>query len=143
MASSLHFTGTNNFFDNVKSGNSGGGAICIINNAYNNVTLTFNGANNFIGNSAYRGGAIRTSHNVVLTFIGNNFLNNSAGWGGAFDIYDNVVLTFNGNNITEQSMLGLTLGLGLTVDCNTFRITSSICSLQHLLFHTEHKDQEM
>ena len=50
--SSLHFTGINNFFDNVNNADgSVGGAIHIADNA----VLTFNGINNFIGNLANYG----------------------------------------------------------------------------------------
>ena len=75
VASSLHFAGTNNFFNNVnyRKTTSGwaegviGGAIYISNNA----VLIFNGTNNFINNSAKgHGGAISASVNTVLTFTG-------------------------------------------------------------------------
>ena len=80
VASSLHFTGTSNFFDNVKSANKkqkhahGGGATYVT----NNTVLNFHGTNNFINNSANnKGGAIYTTHNTVLTFTGtSNFINN-------------------------------------------------------------------
>ena len=108
VASSLHFTGTNNFFDNVKSTNKmdehahGGGAAYVT----NNTVLNFHGTNNFINNSANnKGGAIYTSHNTVLTFTGtSNFMSNYVhrgsvhGTGGAIYTHDNVVLTFNGTN---------------------------------------------
>ena len=58
VASSLHFTGTNNFFDNVNSANEkrkyGGNALGVGGAIYisNNAALIFNGANNFVNNSA-------------------------------------------------------------------------------------------
>ena len=70
VASLLHFTGTSNFIDNVKSTRKkqnhahGGGAIYVT----NNTVLNFHGTNNFINNSANnKGGAIYTSHNTVLS----------------------------------------------------------------------------
>ena len=108
VASSLHFTGTSNFFDNVKSANKkhkhaqGGGATYVTNNS----VLNFHGTNNFINNSANnKGGAIYTSHNTVVTFSGtSNFISNyvhrgsELGAGGAIYTHGNAVLTFNGNN---------------------------------------------
>ena len=112
VASSLHFNGTNNFFDNVKSAMlangrtvGGGGAIHI-----NNTALTFHGKNNFINNSAGFGGAIYTSPNTVLTFHGsNNFIGNSAdNDGGAILTSHGTILTFNGttNFINNSVLLG-------------------------------------
>ena len=107
ISSSLHFTGTSNFFDNVKSTNKkhehahGGGATYVTNNS----VLNFHGTNNFINNSANNeGGAIYTSHNTLLTFTGtSNFINNyvhrgSVRTGGAIYIHGNAVLTFNGTS---------------------------------------------
>ena len=106
IASSLHFTGTNNFLDNVKSGNKkqkfahGGGATYVTNNS----VLKFHGTNNFINNSANNmGGAIYTSQNTVLNFTGtSNFISNYVHrdivycFGGAIYTLGNAVLTFNG-----------------------------------------------
>ena len=70
VASSLHFTGTSNFVDNVKSTKKkqnhahGGGAIYVT----NNIVVSFHGTNNFINNSANnKGGAIYASHNTILS----------------------------------------------------------------------------
>ena len=113
VSSSLLFTGTNNFFDNVKSTNKmdeqahGGGATYVTNNS----VLNFHGTNNFINNTAnYTGGAIYASHNTILTFTGtSNFISNyvytdSAHCdGGAIYTHRNAVLTFNGtNNFTDN-----------------------------------------
>ena len=108
VASSLHFTGTSNFFDNVKSATKkqkhahGGGAIYVT----NNTVLSFHGTNNFINNSAnHKGGAIYTSHITIFTFSGtSNFIRNyvdrgsELSAGGAIYTHGNAVLTFNGNN---------------------------------------------
>ena len=108
VSSSLHFTGTSNFFDNVKSTNKkqkhahGAGATYVT----NNTVLNFHGTNNFINNSANNeGGAIYTSHNTVVTFSGtSNFISNYVhrgsvyGTGGAIYTHDNVVLIFDGTN---------------------------------------------
>ena len=102
VASLLHFTGTSNFVDNVKSAKKkqnhahGGGAIYVT----NNTVLNFHGTSNFINNSANnKGGAIYTSHNTVLTFTGtSNFISNYVhsihGTGGAIYTEYNPVLTF-------------------------------------------------
>ena len=58
------FIGTSDFINN--SAKYSGGAISV---AYN-VTLTFNGTNNFTGNSANSGGAIWASNNKLLCFTG-------------------------------------------------------------------------
>ena len=97
--SNLTFTGNTLFLKNrhnsLQTSEIGAGAITAVTSS-----LYFTGTNNFFGNSAYSGGAIRVSRNVVLTFIGNNnFINNSAELsGGAIYTESNVVLTFNGNN---------------------------------------------
>ena len=123
-ASSLHFTGTNNFIDNSANGINSVGAIY----AQANTLLSFDGTNNFTHNSAELGGVIGTVDNVAFTFNGTNvFFNNSAsniggaiftGWntflnfigtneftrnsaeqhGGAILALDNAILTFNGTN---------------------------------------------
>jgi len=115
VASSLHFTGTSNFINNVKSTNKkqnyarGGGAAYVT----NNTVLNFHGTNNFINNSANNmGGAIYTSHNTVLTFTGSsNFISNYVrsirSTGGAIYTHGNAVLTFNGtNNFINNSANG-------------------------------------
>ena len=95
-ASSLHFTGTNNFHDNSANGINGVGAIC----AQANTLLSFNGTSNFTHNSAEVGGVIGTAENVIVTFSGTNvFFNNSAsGGGGAFFAGSNTLLSFIGTN---------------------------------------------
>ena len=131
-ASSLHFTGTNNFIDNSANGIKSVGAISAQANTLlsfngtsnfthnsaevggvigtvDNVAFTFNGTNYFINNSANNGGAIFAATNISLIFIGtNNFAHNSAGIvGGAVVTVDNVIVTFNGtNNFTSNSVSG-------------------------------------
>ena len=71
VASSLHFAGPNNFFDNVN--NTGGYAVGAGGVVYiaNNAVFTLHGNNSFINNSAERHcGAIYTSRNVELTCNG-------------------------------------------------------------------------
>ena len=106
-ASSLHFDGTNNFFNNSANGNtSNGGAIY----AETNTLLSFSGTSNFIYNSADVGGAIGTSNNVTLVFNGiSNFINNIANSYGGGAIYPSKYsnVTFNGiNNFTNNSAEG-------------------------------------
>ena len=65
-----------------------------------NGSLTFNGTNNFINNSASKSGAIYVAINVSLSFIGtNNCTHNSTVInGGTVLTAGNGVLTFNGIN---------------------------------------------
>ena len=133
-ASSLHFDGTNNFYNNSANGNTSiGGAIFaetdtflsfsgtsnfIYNSAdvggaigtLNNVALVFNGISNFINNIAnsYGGGAIYPSKYSSVTFNGiNNFTNNSAtDFGGAIVTNNHTILTFNGTNIFINNSVG-------------------------------------
>ena len=95
-ASSLNFSGMNNFIGN-SAEFCDGGAI----HASNNTSLNFNGTSNFSHNSAYSGSAIFTLDHTVLTFNGtSNFINNSAGYNGGV-IYTqgkHGKLTFNGNS---------------------------------------------
>ena len=94
-ASSLHFTGTNNFIGNSANGTNGvGGAIY----AETNTSLSFSGTSNFIHNLAEVCGAIVTVDNVIVTFSGtNNFTSNSAkGSGGAISAGSNTSLSFSG-----------------------------------------------
>ena len=95
-ASSLHFTGTNNFIGNSANGINGVGAIY----AKANTSLSFSGTSNFSHNSAdYEGGAICTFDNVTLTFSGASiFFNNSASDGGAIFAGSNTLLSFSGAN---------------------------------------------
>ena len=153
-ASSLNFTGTSNFFDNVNSANNAGGhvvgsggAICILNNA----VFTFHGINNFINNSAENGAAIYaelniligatdfsndsaqsgvaiyTANNAVLIFNGtNNFINNIAGSdGGVFYTADNVVLIFSGTNNFINNIAGSDGGVFYTVSNTVLTITGT------------------
>ena len=93
-ASSLHFTGTNNFIGNSANGINGVGAIY----AEANTSLSFSGTSNFIHNLAEVGGAIGTVDNVIVTFNGTNvFFNNSASdSGGAIFASSNTSLSFTG-----------------------------------------------
>ena len=92
-ASSLHFTGTNNFTANSAEY---GGSVYV----QTNTLLSLNGNNIFYHNSAYRGGAIYTEANAVLTFTGTNiFTGNSAQYGGAIYAQANTLLSFSGTNI--------------------------------------------
>ena len=93
-ASSLHFTGTNNFIGNSANGINGVGAIY----AEANTSLSFSGTSNFIHNLAEVGGAIGTVDNVIVTFNGtNNFTSNSAKHSGAaIFASSNTSLSFNG-----------------------------------------------
>ena len=93
-ASSLHFTGTNNFIGNSANGINGVGAIY----AEANTSLSFSGTSNFIHNLAEVGGAIGTVDNVIVTFNGtNNFTSNSAkDSGGAIFASSNTSLSFTG-----------------------------------------------
>ena len=95
-ASSLHFTGTNNFIDNSANGINSVGAIY----AQANTLLSFNGTSNFTHNSAEVGGVIGTVDNVAFTFNGTNvFFNNSASdSGGAIFAGSNILLNFIGTN---------------------------------------------
>ena len=61
----------------------------------------FSGTSNFSQNSVDygSGGALYTSHNVLLTFNGtNNFINNTADNGGAICTLSNNVLNLIGTN---------------------------------------------
>ena len=93
-ASSLHFSGTNNFIGN--SANNSGGAI----SATSNTTLSFTGTSDFCLNSAEYGGAIATALNIVVTFAGNEkFIGNSAAkFGGAVFAGSNTILSFSGTS---------------------------------------------
>ena len=95
-ASSLHFTGTNNFIGNTANGINGVGAI----HAIANTSLSFSGTSNFSHNLAEVGGAIGTVGNVTFTFNGTNvFFNNSANdSGGAIFAVGNTSLIFIGTN---------------------------------------------
>ena len=114
-ASSLNFTGTNNFFDNVNSATlangrtaGGGGAIHITRNAL----LTLHGRNNFINNSASFGGAIYTVSHENVTFKGNNrFSGNSAVYGGgAIYAKGKTSLTFIGTSNFSNNSAGYSGG---------------------------------
>ena len=96
LASSLHFTGTNNFIGNSANGINGVGAIY----AEASTSLSFSGTSTFTHNSADVGGVIGTVNNVVITFNGTNvFFNNSASdSGGAIFAGSNTFLSFIGTN---------------------------------------------
>ena len=86
---SLSFSGSSNFSHN--SADVGGASF-----TYNNVTLVFNGNNNFFNNSANSyGGAIHALGSRSLRFNGtSNFSHNSAYSGGAILASGSLVLTF-------------------------------------------------
>ena len=94
-ASTLHFTGKNNFTSNSAQN---GGAIY----AKTDTSLSFNGISNFNNNSAHhKGGAIYTTTNAILSFSGTNiFISNSAQYGGGGAIYTvfNNLLSFTGTS---------------------------------------------
>ena len=97
-ASSLYFTGTNNFI-----GNAGfvGGAVHV----QSNTSLSLTGNNIFYHNSANYAGAIFTKDNAVLTFNGTNkFTGNTAQWyGGAIYARANTSLSFSGTSIFTRN----------------------------------------
>ena len=88
----MTFIGTSIFSNN--SAESGGAIV-----TFDNVVLTFNGTNNFTGNSAnLDGGAIYIDTNISLNFTGtSSFSSNSAMEGGAITANHNTTLIFNGN----------------------------------------------
>ena len=99
--STLTFTGNTTFFENnaINYSYSGGAIWASVS------SLHFNGANNFIGNSAQNGGAIYAETNSFLSFNGTSTF--SQNWapccGGAILTFDNVMFTFNGiNNFTNN-----------------------------------------
>ena len=96
LASSLNFTGTNNFIGNSANGINGVGAIY----AEASTLLSFSGTSTFIHNSADVGGAIGTTEKVAFYFNGTNvFFNNSASdSGGAIFAGSNTFLSFIGTN---------------------------------------------
>ena len=115
--SSLNFTGTSNFIDNLAySPNSGvisatkhtslhfTGMSNFNNNSgcamytSSNVVITFKGTSNFINNSAqFEDGVIHAETNISIRFTGiTDFTHNSAVSGGAIYATDNILLTFNG-----------------------------------------------
>ena len=104
LSSNVTLNGNKTFFENIAFSHEPyhvGGAIYL-----ENTLLNFNGANNFISNSADYGGAIYAIQNTVLTFNGaNNFVSNSAHHsGGAIYSGENTVLSFNGaNNFISNS----------------------------------------
>ena len=104
-----------------------------------NVTLSFNGTNNFINNSAdYNGGAISTSYNTVLSFNGmSNFINNSADYtGGAISKSENAALSFNGtsnfiNNSAGTDGGAIFLKINTTMTFNgTINFTNNVCKTE-------------
>ena len=86
--SSLSFSGTNNFINNINSVSNGGGPLVGVGGGAiyitNDAVLTLHGTNSFINNSAERyGGAIYASDNTVLIFTRTTkFSSNSAKYGG-------------------------------------------------------------
>ena len=114
-ASSLHFTGINNFIGNSANGiNDVGGAIY----AEANTSLSFSGTSNFSHNYARVGGAICIVNNVALTFIGINiFFNNSASdSGGAIFARWNTFLSFSGTNEFSHNLADINGGAVFLAD---------------------------
>ena len=97
-ASSLHFTGTNNFIDN--SANNGiAGAIAVT-----NTSLNFTGSNNFNYNSGAYVGAIYAECDSVLTISGiNTFIGNAATVSSAIFAIGSKSVNFNGTNIFNNN----------------------------------------
>ena len=98
-ASSLHFTGTNNFINN--SANTGvAGAIAVT-----NTSLSFTGSSNFNHNSGSYGGAIYAECDSVLSFSGTNtFIGNSAkSYGSAIIANASKSVNVTGTNIFNNN----------------------------------------
>ena len=99
-ASSLHFTGSNNFINN--SANTGiVGAIGVT-----NTSLSFTGSNTFNYNSGFIGGAIYAECDSVLNFSGTNtFIGNSAimGYGSAIIASASTSMNFTGTNVFNNN----------------------------------------
>ena len=98
-ASSLHFTGSNNFIGN--SANTGiAGAIAVI-----NTSLSFTGSSNFNYNSGGYGGAIYAECDSVLTISGTNtFIGNSArAYGSVIIASASRSVNFTGTNIFNNN----------------------------------------
>ena len=116
-ASTLHFTGTNNFINNSAKSALGadGGAIF----AKDNTSLSFTGVSHFIQNSADAGGAIYASNSSILNISGTSyFSNNHALRGGAIFSNGNTTLIFDGNisfttNGHEVNTIGDSYGGGI------------------------------
>ena len=95
-ASSLHFTGINNFINN--SADNGIGVIGVT-----NTSLSFTGSNTFNYNSGILGGAIYAECDSVLSFSGTNtFIGNSGFFGGAIFTSGSKSVNFTGTNIFLQ-----------------------------------------
>ena len=130
----LHFSGTNNFSNNLVQSRIGynnlycGGVICV----GFNTSLTFTGTNIFINNSEQSeslvlGGAIYVRSNCMLSLIGtSNFSSNSARQGGAIYLSENSQLTFDGNisftNNGHSTSETLSYGGGLFLYTSTISI---------------------
>ena len=98
-ASSLHFTGSNNFIGN--SANTGiAGAIAVT-----NTSLSFTGSSSFIYNSGFSGGAIYAECDSVLSFSRTNtFIGNSAMvYGSAIIASGTMSVNFTGTNIFNNN----------------------------------------
>ena len=104
--------------------------------------MSFNGNSNFNQNSVDygSGGAIYTSHNVLLTFNRtNNFTSNLAkgagASGGAIYTSHNVVLTFNGINSFINNSASYKGGAIYTSSNNALlEPTTSLATQQNLVF---------
>ena len=93
-ASSLHFTGINNFINN--SADNGIGVIGVT-----NTSLSFTGSNTFNYNSGILGGAIYAECDSVLSFSGTNtFIGN---FGSAIFVIDSKSVNFTGTNIFNNN----------------------------------------
>ena len=94
-ASSLSFSGTNNFINNSARSDFGGVGAAIY--ALYSTSLSFTGVSNFKQNSATDGGAVYAAFNSVLHFSGtSNFSSNYATYGGAIFSAQNTTLIFDG-----------------------------------------------
>ena len=119
-ASSLHFSGTNNFIGN--SANNAGGAI----SAVFNTSLNFTGTSDFCLNSAEYGGAIGTAFNVVVNFAGNKkFIGNSAKFGGAIFAGSSTSLSFSGTSEFSHNSAKTRGGAIYTYNNTVFNFTGT------------------
>ena len=99
-ASSLHFTGINNFINN--SADNGIGVIGVT-----NTSLSFTGSNTFNYNSGILGGAIYAECDSVLSFSGTNtFIGNPAFFGGAIFASGSKSVNFTGTSIFYNNSAG-------------------------------------
>ena len=97
-ASSLHFTGSNNFISN-SADNGIVGAIAVT-----NTSLSFTGSSNFNYNSGFCGGAIYAECDSVLSFSGTNtFIGNSAMVYGSAIFVSGKSVNVTGTNVFKKN----------------------------------------